>query len=273
MNKEDRFRLILNRLVNEGSVQVSDLAESFNVSLVTIRKDLTELEESGKLYRSHGKAILIDPFTGNRSVNEKENLFPLEKNLIGKTAAKLIKQDDSILIASGTTMHAFARCITPQHHLTVVTASMPVAEILAQHENIDIILLGGILRHSSLSVIGNYSEAMLKDFSFTKLFIGVDGITPDVGLTTTDIREAQLNRAMMKVAQKVICLADSSKFGRNGLAKICDVDDVDLFITDKIPPKVQKLAEDHGLNIVTAEQESELSVDGNSKYNPQTINH
>lgn len=255
MNKDERFRIILSRLTNEGSVQVSDLAEAFNVSLVTVRKDLTELEADGKLYRSHGKAILIDPFTGNRSVNEKENLNPMEKSLIGKTAAKLIKQDDSILIASGTTMHAFARCIKPVHHLTVVTASMPVAEILAQEENIDIIQLGGILRHSSLSVIGNYSEAMLKDFSFTKLFIGVDGITPDVGLTTTDIREAQLNRAMMKVAQKVICLADSSKFGRNGLAKICDMDEVDLFITDKLSPKIRQIAEERGLNIIEAEQE------------------
>lgn len=253
MNKDERFRIILSRLATEGTVQVSDLAEAFDVSLVTIRKDLTELEEAGKLYRSHGKAILIDPFTGNRSVNEKEKLNIVEKERIGRAAASLIKSDDSILIASGTTMHAFARCINPVHHLTVVTASMPVAEILAQKDNIDIIQLGGILRHSSLSVTGTYSEAMLKDFSFTKLFIGVDGITADVGLTTTDIREAQLNRAMMKVAQKVICLADTSKFGRNGLAKICDIDDIDLCITNEISPKVKKMAEDHGLNIIAAE--------------------
>lgn len=253
MTKEERFKAILDKLLAKGSAQVADLAQEFNVSFVTIRKDLTELEQQGKLYRSHGKAIMINPFTGNRSVNEKEKLCPHEKEIIGRAAAALIEPNDSIIIASGTTMHSLARYIQAKNHLTVVTASMPVAETLAQQENIDIIQLGGILRHSSLAVVGNYAESMLRDFSFTKLFIGVDGITDEVGLTTTDIREAQLNRAMMKYAQKTIVLADASKFGRNGLAKICDVEDVDTIITDdKVNAKVKELSEKSGVSLIIA---------------------
>ena len=108
MTKEDRQNAILDQLLTQESVLVSDLATSLDVSLVTIRKDLTELEKAGKLYRSHGKAIHINPFTNNRSVNEKEKLNAEEKQLIGAEAVKLLVKDDSIILASGTTIHALA---------------------------------------------------------------------------------------------------------------------------------------------------------------------
>lgn len=124
-------------------------------------------------------------------------------------AASLITPKDSILIASGTTMHALARSIVPADELTVITASMEVSNILASEKNIYIIQLGGILRHSSLSVVGKYAENILADFSCSKLFIGVDGIDLDFGITTTNMMEASLNRVMMQTAQKTIVLADS----------------------------------------------------------------
>ena len=120
MTKEDRHNAILEQLFKADSVLVSDLAELLEVSSVTIRKDLTDLEKAGKLYRSHGKAIAINPFTSNRSVNEKEKLFPEEKYSIGTEAAKFITPNDSIIIASGTTIHAFAHCVKPVNKLTVV---------------------------------------------------------------------------------------------------------------------------------------------------------
>lgn len=135
-----------------------------------------------------------------------------EKRLIGAAAAQLITPRDSILIASGTTVHALARNIHTSDKLTVITASLEVARILANDHNIDIIELGGILRHSSLSVVGKYAESALSDFSCSKLFIGVDGIDLDFGITTTDMMEASLNRVMIQTAQKTIVLADSSKF-------------------------------------------------------------
>ena len=236
------------------SIQVSDLSSLLDVSTVTIRKDLTELEKENKLYRSHGKAILINPYINNRSVNEKEKLCPDEKQLIGKLAATLITKDDSIIIASGTTMRAFARCIRPIHRLTVISASLQVSEILAANEAIDIVQLGGTLRKSSLSVVGKYAESPLSEFSCSKLFLGVDGIDLDFGITTTDIREADLNKVMMRTAQKTIVLADSTKFRRRGFSKIANMEDIDLIITDSnIPDKISQRIEELGIELLIAD--------------------
>lgn len=251
MMKEERQKAILDSLLKSGSVLVSDLAMSLDVSSVTIRKDLTELEKEGKLYRSHGKAILINPFTNNRTVNEKEKLNPEEKQAIGLEAAKLITPDDSVVLASGTTIHAFARNLHPLGRLTVVTASLQAAEALAPLDNVDLIQLGGNVRHTSLSVVGKYSMDILKGFSFSKLFLGVDGIDFDFGISTTDLREAELNRAMMQAAQKTIVLADSSKFGRRGFAKICNIEDVDMIITDaRVASPIRHRCDELGIDLV-----------------------
>ena len=135
MTKEDRQGAILEQLLSQESVLVSDLAASLDVSLVTIRKDLTELEKAGKLYRSHGKAILINPFTNNRSVNEKEKLNTEEKQLIGSEAVKMLVKNDSIILASGTTIHALACNIQPEGKLTVVSASLQATMSLSGRRN------------------------------------------------------------------------------------------------------------------------------------------
>ena len=252
--KEKRHEIIMEELIKHGSVFVSDLVKLLDVSAVTIRKDLTELEKSDKLYRSHGKAVLINPYINNRSVNEKEKLATDEKHAIGREAARLITLNDSICIASGTTVHALARNIVPIHKLTVVSASLPVSNILSEHENIDIVQLGGQLRHSSLSVVGEYASRILDQCSFSKLYLGVDGVDLEFGITTTEMREAALNQKMMAAAQKTIVLADSSKFGRRGFAKIADMDAVDIIITDAgISPKVVKKIEDLGIELIIAE--------------------
>lgn len=252
MTKEERHNLIVDYLLQHNSVLVSELATKLNVSSVTIRKDLTELEKEKKLYRNHGKAILINPYINDRNVNEK--FYVEEKRLIGICAAKLITAKDSILIASGTTMHYFARQIHALEHLTVITASLQVSEILSQDPDIDIIQLGGLLRHSSLSVVSKYAEMMLSNFSCSKLYMGVDGIDLDYGITTTDMMEANLNRVMMQTAQKTIVLADSSKFGRRGFSKIGDMEEVDHIITDsRIPDATAKRIEEMGIELTIAE--------------------
>ncbi len=254
MTKEQRHEMIIEELIKHGSVLVSDLVTMLDVSAVTVRKDLTELEKSDKLYRSHGKAVLINPYINNRSVNVKEKLATDEKHAIGREAARLITRDDSIVIASGTTVHALARNIQPIHRLTVVSASLAVSNILSQHENIDIMQLGGMLRHSSLSVVGEYASLILERCSFSKLYLGVDGIDFEFGITTTDMREAALNQKMMAAAQKTIVLADSSKFGRRGFAKIADIDAVDIIVTDAgISPKTAKKVEDLGIELIIAQ--------------------
>lgn len=254
MTKEGRHDFIIQQLTSRHSISVNELSQLLSVSPVTIRKDLTELEQEGRLYRSHGCAKTINPFTNNRTVNEKEVLYVEEKRRIGIAAAKFITERDSIIIASGTTVHALAKAIRPIKRLSVVSASLPVSITLAADHNIDIIQLGGWLRHSSMSTVGEHSEQMLENLTFSKLYLGVDGIDFDYGITTTDIREAQLNRKMMKAAQKTIVVADSSKFGKRGFAKIAEIEDIDLIITDEnIPNGARQKLEEMGIEVLIAE--------------------
>ena len=174
-----------------------------------------------------------------------------EKRAIGAAAAELISQDDSIIIASGTTMAFLAREIKPVGHLTVITAAVPVTSILSQDTNVDVIQLGGITRSSSVSVVGPFAEAMLRNFNCSKLFVGVDGIDTEFGLTTTNVLEASLNDAMINAAQKVVVLADSSKFGQRGFGRICALEDIDVIITDDgIPEQMVTIVEEAGVDLI-----------------------
>lgn len=141
-----------------------------------------------------------------------------------------------------------------------MTASTAVAQILSQNEEIDIIQLGGTLRHSSQSVVGDYSKMMLSEFSVSKLFLGVDGIDFEFGITTTDMREARLNKAMMESAQKTIVLADSSKFGKRGFAKIANLEDIDIIITDEHIKEADALrVEELGIKLIIANINTQLN--------------
>ena len=247
----ERHNRILALLQQNGSISVVQLAELFKVSEVTIRKDLSFLEQQKKLYRTHGSAILISPYISDRHVNEKEKKNVAEKRA---KAASLVAQDDSIIIASGTTMAFLAREIKPVGHLTVITAAVPVTSILSQDTNVDVIQLGGITRSSSVSVVGPFAEQMLGNFNCSKLFVGVDGIDLEFGLTTTNMLEAALNRVMMNAAQKVIVLADSSKFGRRGFSKICDLEAVDRIITDNgIQPLYLDRLRERGIEVIVVD--------------------
>lgn len=232
LNIVDRHKLILKKLEENGFVNVNDLSKEYNVSLVTIRKDLKLLEERKLLFRSHGKAIRVNPYIKEHHVNFKEKLHPKKKNKIAIAATETLVPHDSIIIASGTSVIEFARHIKPIEGLTVLTASLNTSIILAEHNNIDVIQLGGIVRSSSSSVVGPIGEKMLSEFTFTKLFLGVDGIDLEYGLTTTSSLEASLNKEMIKAAQKIIVLSDSSKFNRKGFGRICGLDEVDQIITD-----------------------------------------
>ena len=250
----ERHARILALLQQNGSISVTQLAEQFRVSEVTIRKDLSYLEQQKKLYRTHGSAILLSPYISDRHVSEKEKRNVEEKQAIGKAAAALIEQNDSIIIASGTTMTFLAREIRPAGRLTVITASVPVTQILSQDEQADVIQLGGITRSSSVSVVGPFAEEMLKHFNCSKLYMGVDGIDLECGLTTTNLLEAALNGVMINSAQKVIVLADSSKFGRRGFSRICSLDSVDMIITDSgVQPHILKELRERGIEVRVVE--------------------
>ena len=232
-NLTERHQHILSKLKKEGSVSVVNLCTELNVSSVTIRKDLKMLEDRDLLFRTHGGGTLTNPYTVDRPVNEKAKLHSGEKSGIGEAAARLIEANDCILIASGTTVLSFAQALHPKGNLTVVTAALNVALELIHHEGVEVIQLPGIIRKTSSSVAGNEAEKMLENFSFSKLFLGVDGIDLEFGLTTTNMMEAQLNKKMIAAAQKTVVLADSSKFGKRGFGRICGLEDVDQVITDQ----------------------------------------
>jgi DeoR family transcriptional regulator of aga operon len=253
LNIVDRHKLILTKLEENGFVNVNDLSQEFDVSLVTIRKDLKLLEERKLLFRSHGRAIPVNPYITEHHVNIKEKINPKEKNSIAIAAGLTLVPHDSIIIASGTSVIEFARHITQVEDLTVLTASLNTALILSENPNIDVIQLGGSVRRSSSSVVGPIGEKMLADLTFTKLFLGVDGIDIEYGLTTTNIMEASLNKQMIKAAQKIIVLADSSKFGRKGFGRICGIEDVDQIITDSgIDKKTKARLFELGINVTIA---------------------
>lgn len=251
MSTIKRHQIIIEKVNKDGQVKVNDLCDEFDVSSVTVRKDLKFLEEKGMLYRIHGGATKTDPYATDKHVNEKEKIHFQEKMEIAKVAAKKISVNDSILIGSGTTVLAFAKHIQPHGNLTVITSALNVALELNQHLEIDVIQLGGLMRKRSSSVTGVSAENNLFDFSCSKFFLGVDGIDLEFGLTTANVMEARLNREMIKVSQKTIVLADSSKFGKRGFGRICGFDDIDEIITDnKISDFTREALEERGI-IVT----------------------
>ena len=249
----ERHQQILETIKAKGQVKVLDLCREMKVSSVTIRKDLQLLEDKQLLFRTHGGATLSNPYTMDRHVSEKEKISRDEKTGIGKMAASLVEPQDCIIIASGTTVLSLARHIQPKGSLTVITAAMNVANELNRHTEVEVLLLGGILRKSSSSATGVYAEKILDDFSCSKLFLGVDGIDLEFGLTTTHVMEAQLNRKMIAVAQKTIVLADSSKFGKRGFGRICGLEEVDMIITDPgISSHMQETLQAMGITVCIA---------------------
>lgn len=227
-----RHQAILELLEKENYVSVSYLCDLFEVSAVTIRKDLKLLEDKGLLFRTHGGATIQNPYINDRHVSEKEKLNVTEKEGIAEAAVELIKPNDSIMIASGTTMQSLAMAINIDGPLNVTTSSLNVALELTKSPYYSVLQLGGNVRHSSSSVTGHFSQAILENISCNLLFLGVDGIDVNHGCTTTSLEEAMLNKKMIESAQKIIVLADSSKFNRKGFGKICDLSDIHHIITD-----------------------------------------
>ncbi|GAB3924755.1 DeoR/GlpR family DNA-binding transcription regulator [Mucilaginibacter myungsuensis] len=250
INLAERHQFILNKLKKEGNLNVVELCQELKVSSVTIRKDLKVLEDKNLLFRTHGGATLTNPYIVDRPVNEKEKVQSTEKLKIAAAAAGLVEDNDSVIIASGTTMQYLAKSLPPRMGLTVITSALNVALELLKYPTVEVMQLGGLLRKSSSSVTGTYAEQILADFFCSKLFLGVDGIDLDFGLTTTNAMEAQLNRQMIKVSQKTIVLCDSTKFGRRGFGKICGLEDIDHIITDSgVSEHVVKTLEGLGITV------------------------
>ncbi len=253
MTLAERHEIILNKLKETGKVNVQALSTDLDVSDVTIRKDLRILEDKGLLFRTHGGATLSNPYTSDRPVHEKEKVQGEEKRAIAEEAVKLIGDNDSIILASGTTILAVARKIHSTKRLNVITSALNVSLELAQHENVEILQLGGQLRPTSTSVVGPYAEQFLEGITCGILFLGVDGIDLDYGLTTSNLMEASLNQKFIEVAQYTVVVADYTKFGKRGFSRICNLDKVQHIITDEgITPETVSKLEEAGVQVTIA---------------------
>ncbi len=250
----ERHKFILDALQQQGYIRIGDIAAQLGVTVVTIRKDFKELEKRGLLYRTHGSASPVNPLVPDRSVFAKEQINREKKEKIGQAAAQLIEPDDSIIIASGSTICAFAQYIQPNGHLNVVTPSLSVATQLSRLDDVNVIQLGGTVDPKSLSVRGAYTALEVFDFfSSSKLFFGADGIDEEHGITTSNLEEVLLTRRMMSAATKTILLADSSKFSKQGFGKICTLDQIDTLVTDEdIPETTLHQLEEQGVEVIIA---------------------
>ncbi len=251
---EERRRRILEALEHSERVTVQELVRRFGVSAVTIRKDLDALTEAGAIVRSHGGALRpLGPT--DIAIGVKEILHHEEKVRVGAAAAALVQNDETIILDSGTTTLEVARQIAARkfRSLTVITNGLNIAVELARLQNIRLIMLGGMVRHVSHSVVGPHAEQMVRGLNADRLFLGVDGLDLEIGLMTPDVLEAQLNAMLIRVSREVNVVTDSSKFSRRSLSVIARLDAVHRIITDDgIDPAFLAALRGKGIEVLTA---------------------
>src|SRR5271167_2812153 len=234
---EERQRAILEALRMDGRVLVVELAKRFRTSRVTIRKDLEILHSTGKIHRTHGRALparegaLEDP-----TLRKKEKLHRAEKIQIAIAAAHMVGEGQVVILDSGTTTTAIARALRHHQNLTIITNAVNIAAELAG-SSLDVILTGGTLRKNSFSLVGPIAEETLRRLSADLLFLGVDGFDVQYGLSTPNLLEAKVNRVMVEVAKRTVAVCDSSKFGRRSLSSIAPFSAVHQLITDRGIPR------------------------------------
>lgn len=252
----DRREKIMNIIQTEGSAKVEELSEKCDVSTVTIRNDLEFFEEKGLIHRIYGGALLRNNVYSDPSLEEKQKLNIDEKRRIGKAAAEMINGGESIIFDSGTTTRQIALQLKDKDDLTVMTNGINTALELATRSELQVMLTGGILREKSRSLVGPEAEQTMNNYYFDKLFLGVDGIDFERGLTTSNSLEAQLNRSMVKRANQVIAVTDATKFGRHSFSRICGLEEIDTIITDdNISDEFEHKLNNHTIKVITVSVE------------------
>ena len=234
MIAEERRVEILKKLNENRYVQVSELAEEFNVSTVTIRNDLDKIEADGLCVRKRGGAIRINPgVTVEMPYDIKRHEMVNEKERIAFAALKLIDDGDTFILDAGSTTYALALLLESKSQITVITNDLKIAVKLAENPKIKLICTGGIARNSVYSLQGSIAEQVINNLRVDKTFLGADAVHPNGRISNVNIEEVPLKKAMMKAADQVILLSDSTKFTKSGFYKVCEMDEIDVIITDK----------------------------------------
>jgi DeoR/GlpR family transcriptional regulator of sugar metabolism len=237
-----RQSLILQAVRSDGSARVSDLTQQLGVSDMTIRRDLEVLARDGLVEKVHGGAVL----PGTPSVHEpgfeaKLVLERPEKASIARTAASLVKPGTAIALSAGTTTFALAQCLLDVPGLTIVTNSLRVANLFNGTRGLDsggvsVVLTGGV-RTPSDALVGPVADLTIRSLHFDLLFLGAHGIDPEAGLTTPNLAESETNRTFIRLARRVVVLADHTKWGVVSLSSFARLDEVDVLVTDDILPE------------------------------------
>ena len=231
MIAQERRQRIFEDIESSGIASVRDLAQRFEVSTITIMRDLQELEQEGLIRRVHGGAISVRGASYEPPFIARESQFSTEKQRIAAKAVDLINEGDSLILDVGTTTLEIARALKGKRNLTVLVTNLRAALELASQPAIQVIVIGGKLRASELSLVRHLAEQTLRTFQVDKAFIGVGGITIEHGLTEFNFEEAGTKRTMIERARQRIVVADHTKFGKVMLTTVASLTVVDKIIT------------------------------------------
>ena len=251
----DERQLEIARYVEErGRARVTELADRFGVSTVTVRKDLDVLADRGRVIRTHGGAIAPRVRRQDLTYEVRDQMQREEKSAIGALAATRVHDGESILVDASTTGLYLARELMHRgagQSLTIVTNSIRIASELAIRPDISVLLMGGRVRGRSLSLVGQLGDAVLGRVNVQKAFLGAAGLTLEEGLTETTEEEAQIKRAMVAAVREVYAIIDSSKWGRVASATFCQPEDLTGVITDAgAPDEMVSELEGRGIEVV-----------------------
>jgi DeoR family transcriptional regulator, aga operon transcriptional repressor len=235
--QQQRTQLILTSLQETGSVVVEDLAEQLKVSVVTIRRDLDQLEQQGLLRRTHGGAVSIEPlfyepFKKDRSFLEQVERQANEKRRIGRAAAAMITPGETIAITPGTTTAEIIRGLPLDCRITVVTNTANIAMELSKRKDVNVFVTGGHLHGEWFSLVGPTAIRSLENMLINTMFVGADGIDPNWGVSCFSSDEAELNATMVKHSRRHIAVVDHTKLNVVANYRICEIGKLTTLITD-----------------------------------------
>jgi DeoR/GlpR family transcriptional regulator of sugar metabolism len=229
MLPDRRHELILRALRADGPITVTVLADQLGASQATIRRDLLQLEDEGLLKRVYGGAVPVvgedDPFTDVAGVRVEA------KEAIAAWCAALVRDGETVLLDIGTTAHRVARQLRGRS-LTVITSNLAVYEELQDDKDIQLVLLGGVVRRDYRSLVGFLTEDNLRQVRADVLFLGTSGVRPDGQILDTTAVEVPVKRAMISASDKVVLVADAAKFPGTGMARVCGPEDLDVVVTN-----------------------------------------
>ena len=230
-----RKQFIQTKLDEDQTVQVSELAQKLEVSEMTIRRDLSDLERIGVLKRTHGGAVKDVSRSYEPPFNLRQHASIEQKRLIARKAVSYICEGDTIAIDSGTTTIELAKELVAFKNLTIVTPSIHIAMIFLNHPTITVLLSGGVLRKHEGSLVGTFTRATFSSLHFDTFFVSGAALSEDAGLTDYIIEDATIKRMIMGHAKKTVALMHSEKFGKTAFAQVAQLSELDVLVTDKPP--------------------------------------